>query len=96
MLQVGDVVKAGRASGINGQDEIGVVVDLYNIDNCDGWMIQFEHGGYDGFSPEDLEAFHVTYLRHEPSLSSYAFKNVIKLQDDYDSGLFTQAWRKNG
>lgn len=54
----------------------------------------FPNGRYDGFSSGDIEVFGVRQVGHAASIADYQFENVMKLSEDFKSGLFTLAVRQ--
>jgi hypothetical protein len=53
---------------------------MYTLGNRRGYSFIFEKGGYDGFSPDDVELFlEVTDVLF-PSIANYEFENVTKLE----------------
>ena len=56
-IQVGTLVTAKRAAGVCAAGERGVCYELYKLDGRPGYSIIFQRGGYDGFSPQDVEMF---------------------------------------
>lgn len=93
-MERGRVVRAKRQSAINNQGEIGVVYDKYEIAGRQGWGIIFESGGYDGFSPEDVELFVDALPIIDTNAGDYRFANVCNLSTDYDAGYFNGAFLK--
>lgn len=94
-LTVGDIVIARRASGVNEANERAVVVESYDHGWGRGWLLQFERGGIDGFHSSELGTFGIQWLRHEPTLASYRFTNVMQLDRDRHAGLFAAAFRND-
>jgi hypothetical protein len=91
-IKVGSQVIAKRASGVNAAGERGVCYEVYQLDGRPGYSIIFERGGYDGFSPQDVEIFlHVTG-QHCPAVADYHFNNVTRLKRDFDEGRFAAAF----
>jgi len=91
-IQVGSQVIAKRASGVNASGERGVCYEVYQLGGRPGYSIIFERGGYDGFSPQDVEMFlHVTG-QHCPAVADYDFSNVTRLKRDFDEGRFAAAF----
>jgi hypothetical protein len=78
-IQVGTLVTAKRDSGVCRAGERGVCYETYTLGGRPGYSFIFERGGYDGFSPEDVDAFlHVTD-RVCPEVANYQFTNVVRL-----------------
>jgi hypothetical protein len=95
-IHVGTIVTAARSSGVCRAGERGVCYEVYSLARRPGYGIIFEHGGYDGFSPEDVQAFlHVTD-RVCPSVAGYQFTNVVRLKRDFEAGRFTAAFAPPG
>lgn len=92
---VGAVVVIARASAINRANEIGVVYEHYRIGH-DGISIIFEGGGYDGFSPRDLEAFGVSRIAADEPIDTgaakYRYRTANRLQADFQTGKFAAAF----
>lgn len=91
-IRVGSIAIAKRASGVSSVDEPGVCYEVYELEGRAGYSFIFEKGGYDGFSPQDVETFlHVTG-EHSAALAGYQFKNVGRLSADHAAGLFQPAF----
>ena len=56
-IQVGTLAVATRDTAICRAGELGVCYELYTIGNRPGYSFIFERGGYNGFSPQDVELF---------------------------------------
>lgn len=91
-LRVGDLVTVAKASGVNAAHVRAVVVEAYTLGGRDGWMLLFEDGRYDGFSPEDCATFGVAKAGCEPTIARYYFTNVTRLTADYRAGRFAAAF----
>lgn len=93
-LKIGSIVIAWKCTGVCQTGEPGVCYEEYTIGNRPGWSIIFRDGGYDGFSPDDVNRFlHVTG-KVSDSVARYRFQNVQKLMRDYDNGIFEMAFKR--
>jgi hypothetical protein len=91
-LCVGDLVRVGKASGVNPVGARAVVVEAYTIGDRSGWALLFADGQHDGFSPEDLDLFEVVKIGHEPSVADYQFTSAVRLLADWRAGRFAAVW----
>ena len=89
---LGAKVYASRSCGVCQSGERGVVVEEYWLGSRAGRTILFERGGYDGFSPEDLELFVVAEGSIANDLAGYRFEGVHRLLNDLRRGLFQSAF----
>jgi hypothetical protein len=91
-IRVGSIAIAKRASGEWSVDEPGVCYEVYELEDRAGYSFIFEKGGYDGFSPEDVETYlHVTG-EQSAALAGYQFKNEGRLSADHAAGVFQRAF----
>jgi hypothetical protein len=91
-IRVGSIAIAKRASGEWSLDEAGVCYEVYELEDRAGYSFIFKKGGYDGFSPQNVEIFlHVTG-EHSAALAGYQFKNVGRLSADHAAGVFQPAF----
>ena len=91
-IQVGTLAVATKNTAICRADELGVCYELYTIGNRPGYSFIFERGGYDGFSPEDVEMFlEVTGVVFR-SIESYSFTDVGQLLKNFLAGRFSEAF----
>jgi hypothetical protein len=91
-LQVGSLVTAKRASGVCATGERGVCYERYQLDGRPGYGIIFQGGGYDGFSPADVEMFLDVTGRVCPEVADYRFTNVTQLTRDFAEGRIATAF----
>jgi hypothetical protein len=91
-IRVGTLVTAKRASGVCRAGERGVCYETYSLGGRPGYSFLFERGGYDGFSPEDVDAFLQVSDRVCPEVSGYRFTNVVRLTRDFEAGRFAAAF----
>lgn len=91
-IKVGSLVIAKRASGVNAASERGVCYEVYQLGGRPGYSILFERGGYDGFSPQDVEMFLHATGQHCPAVADYRFANVTRLARDFAEGRFAEAF----
>jgi hypothetical protein len=91
-IRVGTLVIARRASGVCAAGERGVCYEVYQLDGRPGYGILFQHGGYDGFSPDDVALFLDITGRVCPAVADYRFTNVTRLHRDYREGRFVAAF----
>lgn len=78
--------KAG--CGLWSAGEPGLVVEAYQLEGRPGWTLLFKRGGYDGFSPEDMERFVVKEGSVDAKAAGYVFESVGKLDRDWRAGRF--------
>ena len=90
-IQVGTLAVAKRSSGVCKEGEVGVCYEVYTLDGRPGYSFIFEKGGFDGFSPRDVELFLEPLDAVVPSVAGYAFTNVNRLVQDYRRGRFAEA-----
>jgi hypothetical protein len=69
-----------------------VIYEHYRIGERRGVSLLFPNGNYDGFSSESLQIFDVQPKGLIRSCADYQFTNVIRLRDDFNRGLFEQAF----
>jgi hypothetical protein len=90
---VGTLVVAKRDSGIFLVGEYGVCYEVYHLEGRPGYSFIFERGGFDSFSPEDVELFLEVTDVVLPSVATYIFENVTKLEQDFHNGRFSEAFQ---
>ena len=91
-IQVGTLAVASRDTAICRAGELGVCYELYQISERPGYSFIFERGGYDGFSPQDVEmVLEVTEVVFR-SIESYCFTDVGQLLKDFLAGRFSEAF----
>jgi hypothetical protein len=56
-IKVGTLATANRTVTFCSVGEMGVCYEVYTLGNRAGYSFIFEKGGYDGFSPGDVELF---------------------------------------
>lgn len=91
---VGMVVTTARGFLSVEHGSLGVVYEHYTIGKDEGVSIIFSNGTYDGFSERCTEMLDVMPQRIESSVCDYQFKDVMKLSQDFDRGLFKAALQK--
>jgi hypothetical protein len=91
-IRVGTLVTAKRASGICKTGERGVCYETYTLGGRPGYSFIFERGGYDGFSPEDVDTLLTVSDRVCPEVADYQFTNVVRLTRDFEAGRFAAAF----
>jgi hypothetical protein len=91
-LQVGSIVTAKRATAVCGVGERGVCYEVYELGGRPGWSFIFERGGYDGFSPADVDMILEVTGAACPDVAQYQFKNVWRLCRDFQQGRFAAAF----
>lgn len=101
-LSVGDLVTVDRRSGVNAAGARAVVVEAYTLMEREhrdakraprpGWMLLFEDGRADGFSPGDCTLFEVRRVGHCAAVAGYVFRSMTRLAADYRAGFFGPAW----
>jgi hypothetical protein len=77
-------------------------VGFYDYGN--GTQIIFSNGDYDGFSCDKADSMFpdslteqdalLEYIRTEPTLTNYKFKNVIQVSRDFDAGVFAKGFKE--
>lgn len=92
MIEVGTIARAKKKSAICNVGEIGVCYEVYELSGRPGYSFIFENGGYDGFSPDDVEQFLEVTNEVISSIADYEFKNVTSLVRDYEQGRFDPAF----
>lgn len=82
---VGTVVTIKTPGGLldNPKGTVGVCYENYET----GSSFIFENGNYDGFSIDE-QASMLDYVGIDEDNTSYQFKNVIKVSDDFRKGLW--------
>ena len=90
-IRVGTLAVAKRDSGVCKAGEYGVCYEVYTLEDRPGYSFIFEHGGFDGFSPYDVETFLEVFDLVAASVTSYTFTNVGRLVQDYRAGRFAEA-----
>ena len=83
--KVGDLYVLTRHGLGNPAGTLGVCYEVYKLDGCPGYSFIFANGGYDGFSPSEVNMFLIRIGRDE-SVADYEFTNVMKLTEDFDNG----------
>lgn len=91
-IQLGSLVRAKRDTGICSAGERGVCYERYRLDKRPGYSFIFERGGYDGFSPDEVELMLEVSGDVCPQLADYQFTNVLRLQKDFYEGRFADAF----
>ncbi len=91
-IRVGTLVVARRASGVCAAGERGVCYERYRLDGRPGYGILFQGGGYDGFSPTDVELFLDVTGQVCAEVAGYRFANVTQLRRDFEQGRFAAAF----
>jgi hypothetical protein len=91
-IQVGTMLVAKKASGVCAAGEHGVCYELYQLGGRPGYGIIFRGGGYDGFSPDDVELFLDVTGRVCPEVARYRFANVTRLAQDFRDGRLANAF----
>ena len=91
-ITVGSLVVVKRSTAICDEGEVGVCYELYTLGDRPGYGFIFERGGYDGFSPRDVETFLELTGVVLPSIASYEFENVGRLKRDFRQGRFKEAF----
>ena len=90
-IRVGTLAVAKRGSGVCKEGEVGVCYEVYTLQSRPGYSFIFEKGGFDGFSPRDVEMFLEPLDVVVPSVAGYAFIDVNRLVQDYRRGRFAEA-----
>lgn len=93
MLFVGDVVEINTAMLGCMPGAIGVVYEEYDIGGGAGASVILENGAYDGFSPEEQRMF-LKKIGKCDAVKGYVFKNVIRLEQDFQQGFFKPGFKK--
>ena len=90
---VGMLVSIGRGVLNNPAGSKGVVYENYTIGKDHfGSSIIFPNGAYDGFSEECIENCQVKPIGIVSSIKEYEFQNVGRLSEDFDRGVFKDAF----
>ena len=93
-MQVGTIIKIHTPCLDNPAGTLGVCYEVYTIGSDAGFSFIFENGNYDGFSIDDMEIFRVEPIGICIEVSDYQFQNVMRLSEDFESGLFESAFIK--
>jgi hypothetical protein len=93
-ITVGSLAVAKLGSGVCRAGEVGVCYEVYQLGKRPGYSFIFERGGYDGFSPEDVNTFLDVSGRVSRHAGDYEFTNVGKLDADYRAGRFASAFEE--
>ena len=89
---MGTLAVATKNTAICRAEELGVCYELYTIGDRPGYSFIFERGGYDGFSPQDVEMFlEITEVVFK-SIEGYRFTDVGQLLKDFLAGRFSEAF----
>ena len=95
-IRVGSLAVATRTTGVCKVGERGVCYEVYRLDGRPGYSFIFQNGGYDGFSPHEVDTMLRLTGEVAPSVAGYRFENVMRLEMDYARGLFAEALRCRG
>ena len=93
--EIGSVVRTGKKVMSTEAGSLGVVYERYCLgaEEPTGVGIIFANGDYDGFSRDDLKLCSVTHTgRLDKYAKYYKFESVIKLTEDFNRGIFGQAF----
>ena len=90
-VRVGTLAVAKRDSGVCKTGEYGVCYEVHTLEDRPGYSFIFKRGGFDGFSPRDVETFLKVFDLVAPSVTSYTFTSVGRLLQDYRAGRFAEA-----
>lgn len=93
MFKVGDIVRVGKACMDNPPGSYAICYEVYQLGGEPGCSLIFQNGRYDGFSKSDLILFDVHLRGHCERIEDYLFKNVLKLEEDFRSGLFEPGFK---
>ena len=91
-VTIGSLVVVKRNTAICDEGEVGVCYELYELEDRPGYGFIFERGGYDGFSPEEIDTFLDVTGVVLPSIALYEFENVGRLKRDFRRGRFKEAF----
>jgi hypothetical protein len=91
-IQVGTLAIGKRQTGVCEIGEVGVCYEVYELEERPGYSFIFESGRYDGFHPNEVERFLMLPNIHCLTVSSYKFRNVLKLRTDFRAGFFAPAF----
>ena len=93
-ITVGTLAIAKRNSVIFKAGERGVCYEVYTLEDHPGYSFIFESGGYDGFSPFDVQLCLDVLPVVIGSVGNYHFQDVTKLGKDFRRGRFAEAFRE--
>lgn len=79
---------ATKDTGVCTAGEPGLVVEVYELGSRPGCTVLFKSGGYDGFSIDELQSMLVPEGSLDAFASCYAFKNVQRLFNNWQAGVF--------
>jgi len=83
-MKLGSIVKLKVPCLGNPVGSMGVCYEEYSNG---GRSFIFQNGNYDGFSADEQISF-LNEIGLSPKISSYKFKNVLSLSDDFRRGFF--------
>jgi len=91
-IQVGTMALAKQDAPCWKAGQRAVCYEVYRSEGRPGYSFLFEHGFYDGFSPEEV----ATMLNITPqviaALADYRFADVLRLEHDFRTGRFAAAF----
>jgi hypothetical protein len=92
---VGAVAVARRTTGVCDAGECGVCYEVYTLAGRPGYSFIFASGRHDGFSPDDVALMlTLTGEVNIDLLMDYQFTNVLRLQRDFERGVFDKALQR--
>ena len=91
-LRIGAIVTVGRPCMGNPAGARALAVDEYDSGDGPAWFLLFPNGDHDGFPLRDLIAFNVQRVGFDASLAGYRFSSVMRLTEDWRSGVFDRVW----
>lgn len=93
---VGTLVVAKRRTRICEQGERGVCFDVYDFGKIDfeGYSIIFQNGGYEGFTPNEVDRDLQILDRVDDAIANYEYANARQLMMDFKNGVFDIVWQR--
>ena len=78
----------------NRPNALALIVEHYKLGEHHGVTALFENGNYDGFSHECAEIFSLTPVKFLKKYANYEFTTAVRLSNEYQSGLFKNAFTR--
>lgn len=91
-VKVGTLVQSIVTTAICRNGEVGVCYEVYDR-GIQGFSFIFNGGGYDGFSPQEVEnMLKILGQTTEKGIKNYIFRNVMTLTHHHNIGVFDNAF----
>ena len=95
-LRVGSRVAAKKATGVCEAGERGIAYEIQRLGDYASWGIIFESGGHDSFNACQVDWYLEVTGEVCEQLQAYAFDNVRRLIEDFETGVFASAFTLAG